>query len=467
MSSRFLIFFFLISSSFLFAQEGSTNMIVDSIIIDGNRKTQDRIILRELDFTVGDTLSIQDFEQRMTLAKKRLYNTGLFTLININFRGLNTNRGTMNVVIDLTENLFIYPAPIFELADRNFNVWWEEQNRSFRRVNYGLRLDHFNLTGAKDRFKIKFQRGYTRKYELVYEYPYITNNFGIGSHIFFAEQREIGYVTQGNKTSFFQAADERIMLRRFRTGIDLNYRPSLFNFQNLKLEYHRNTIDDLIALDLNPNYFLNGSNRLRFFLLEYNLDINRRIFDIYPEGGYKINFNIKKEGLGIFKEYNNLPVFIDADKHFKIKKGLITSLRIKAKTNLIRDQLAFANNTGIGYGSDIVGGYELFVLDGSDFFLAETQVKLQVLNKIFQFGKYMPIKGFKKLDLKVFIRGNLDFAYVNERDYIANNNLNNQWIVGYGPAIDVLFFHNFLFKFEYSFNQLGESGLFIHNSIGF
>jgi len=356
----------------------------------------------------------------MLLSKKRLYNTGLFNLIEITFKGFNASQGILDVHISLTENLYIYPAPIFELADRNFNVWWEEMNHSFSRVNYGLRLDHLNTTGVQDRFKIKLQFGYTRKYELKYTYPYINNLWGYAINLFYSEQKEIGYITQNNKTQFFQAEDERILLNRFRTGVDLKYRPNLITFHTFR-----------------------------------------------PEGGHRLNFNVKKEGFGIFKEYNNLAVHLDMDKHFKLREGLFVSLRTKAKTNVIRDQVAFANNTGLGYSNNIVGGYELYVIDGTDYVLGESQLKLRLFEKIFNLGRMMPINGFKKLHMQVFLRGNLDAAYVNERNYTVTNAFNNQWVVGYGPAIDVLLFNNFLFKFEYSFNHLGESGLFIHSSNSF
>jgi outer membrane protein assembly factor BamA len=463
---RFLLLLFLFPIVVSAQIDNGTKAVIQNIYIEGNKKTKDRIIHRELDFTIGDTISIIDFEERMLLSKKRLYNTGLFNLIEITFKGFNASKAVMDIHITLAENLFIYPAPIFELADRNFNVWWTEQGRSLDRVNYGIRLDHINTTGVQDRFKIKVQFGYTRKYELKYNYPYLNDNWGFGASIFYSEQKEIGHSTIANKTVFFQAEDERILLRRFRVGSELNYRPNFYQFHSLKLEFHRNGIADLVATDLNPQYFLDGSNRIRFFFLEYDFNLNRRVYNIYPEGGYGINFNVKKEGFGIFKDYNNLSVHLDMDKHIPIVDNLVSSFRLKAKTNLIRDQVAFANNTGLGYGADIVGGYELFVVDGTDFVLGETQLKYRFFNKVLNMNM-MPLDGFKKLHMQLYLRANLDYGYVNERDYIATNSLNNRWIVGYGPAIDVLLFNNFLLKFEYSFNQLGESALFINTSFGF
>ena len=62
-------------------------------------------------------------------------------------------------------------------------------NCDFDRVNYGIRIDHLNLTGRKDKFKIKFQQGYTRKYELEYNFPYPKGTWGVGAVISYAENK--------------------------------------------------------------------------------------------------------------------------------------------------------------------------------------------------------------------------------------------------------------------------------------
>ena len=464
----FLLFLWL-TPMFLWSQQSGPKATIQNIILEGNNRTKDRILLRELDVKKGDTIYLKDFQERFFKTKKRLLSTSLFNMVNINFINYNDVTQTADIHILVRENLFIYPAPILEFADRNFNVWWQEQNRSLDRINYGLRVDHINLTGVKDKLKLKVQFGYTRKYEVDYNIPYLNDDqtLGLGFNIFFAEQKEIGYITQNNKTQFFQAPDERKLLNRFRVGSTLNFRPNLFTFNTIKLEFHRNGIDELVAKTLNPDYFLNGNESIRFFFLEYDYEYNKRIFDIYPEGGYAINFNIKKEGLGLFKDFNNLSIHLDTEKHFRLNHFLVTSFRLKGKTNLIRNPIAFANNTGLGYGNNIVGGYELYVLDGTDFVLSENQLKARFFNKVLDISKYMPIPAFKQLDLQIFLRWNTDVAYVNEPRYRYTNDLNNRWVIGFGPSLDFLFYNNFLYKFEYNFNQLGESGLFIHNSLSF
>ena len=210
--------------------------IVSDIVIKENKRTKPAVLFNELDFQKGDTIYISEFALRKKENEKRLLGTALFTAAELNIKNWDTDEGTADIIITVRENWYIYPGIIFELADRNFNVWWTEQNRDFDRVNYGISVDHINVTGRKDKLKLKIQHGYTRKYELKYNFPYISRTWGAFGEIFFANQKEIGYTTINNKTLFEKLDDERILLKRFRTGLGANYRPDVFNFHDFKLE---------------------------------------------------------------------------------------------------------------------------------------------------------------------------------------------------------------------------------------
>jgi len=445
----------------------SDYFIVNNILLEGNKKTHTDVIYNELDIKIGDTVYLQNFSEVKLHNEKRLLGTALFTACGMNIKNWNTAEGIADIYIELRENWYIYPSLIFELADRNFNVWWTEQNRDFDRVNYGLGLDHINLTGHKDKLKLKIQHGYTRKYEINYNYPYISRTWGAFGEIFFANQKEIGYKTIENKTIFEKADDERILLRRFRTGFGVNHRPNVFNFHEIKLEYHHNSIDELIAQEFNSDYFLNADTDLRYFALKYDYRYDKRIFNLYPEGGYQLFFNLTKEGFGVFKNFNNLSIAGGFEKYYKLKDGLYWGGRFKAKTNLIRNQVAFANNTGLGYGTDLVRGYELYVVDGTDWALLKTSMRYLLFETEYNWGKKMLLRQFKKMNLRMFLRANIDAGYVNEPTYITSNKLNNRLLVGYGPAVDVLLYHTYILSMEYSFNHLGENGLFLSSKFNF
>ena len=465
--SKFFLFLIALFLGLSSAYSQSDKVLLTELTILGNKKTKDWVIQRELNVEVGDSIDIQQLDRLFKNNRLQVLSTGLFNNVTFNLRNYKASSSTATIEIIVEENWYLFPVPIFELADRNFTVWWEEQGRSFSRVNYGFRIGHYNFTGNRDPLKLKIHYGYTRKYELEYAYPYLAwdNKLGIAGSIFYAENREIAYKTEGNKSLFRKLDDERKLLSRFRVGPQLKYRPSLNSYHSLRIEYHHNQIDEYVATELNPDYFLDGKTDLRFAYLEYDYNYDKRLYSNYPQGGYLIFGNLKKEGLGIFNDYNNLSLTLGFEKHHSIS-NIILSTRNKGKVNLDRSIVAFANNTGIGWGRDIVSGYELYVMDGTDYVISMNDVKWRLYDNNLNTVKWMP-KQFRKMNMTLFFRVNLDAAYVNERTYIATNGLSNKWIYGGGPAVDIILFNNFLFSFEYSFNDIGEQGLFFHNSFAF
>lgn len=461
-----LLFFSFLFSSPLSAQ--SDYFVINDILISGNNHTKRKVILKEINFKEGDTIYINKLDKVLPQIKLQILSTGLFNAARTNIKNYNTSTRLADISIELEENWYVFPVPIFELADRNFNVWWKEQGRSLDRVNYGFRVSHYNLSGNKDPLKLKVHFGYTRKYEITYVYPYLSKDakLGIGGSIFYSENKEIAFQTIGNKTQFAQLPDERKLLSRFRIGPDLRFRPNANNFHGLRLEYHNNKINDYVLTDLNPNYFLDGKTDIRFFFIQYEYNHDRRLYRHYPLGGFLYFINIKKEGLGVFNDFNNLSVTLGVEKHAQLQEKLIFSTRNKAKTNLIRSQVSFANNTGLGWNSDIVSGYDLYVMDGTDYLISMNSIKYLLFDNNLNTVRWLP-RQFRKMNLTIFLRANMDFAYVNEKTYVDTNSLNNRVIYGYGPAVDIIFFNNFIFSFEFSFNDIAEKGLFFSNSIAF
>lgn len=462
----FLLLFSLVLSFSSFAQ--TDRIAVNEVILLGNDKTKDKVIFRELSMLPGDSITVTEIDDLFLRNRLQILGTGLFNNVVLNLKNYNPAKAQTDIEIRVEENWYLFPVPIFELADRNFSVWWQEQGRRLDRANYGFRIGHYNFTGNRDPLKLKIHFGYTRKYELEYAYPYLAwdNKLGIAGSIFYSENREIAYKTEGNKTLFQKLPDERKMLSRFRVGPQLKFRPTLNSYHSLRIEYHHNKIDDHVATELNPDYFLGERTDLRFFYAEYDYNYDKRLYSNYPQGGYLIFGNLKKEGLGIMGDYDNLSIGLGFEVHHSLTPSVILSTRNKGKTNINRAVVAFANNTGLGWSSDIVSGYELYVIDGTDYAISMNDAKWRFFDNNLNTVKWMP-KQFRKMNLTLFLRANFDFAYVNERTYVATNDLSNKWIYGGGPALDIILFNNFLFSFEYSFNDIGEQGLFFHNSFAF
>lgn len=443
-----------------------TRVLLKSIEITGNKKTKSIVIFNELDVKPGDSLEISKLNEIIDRNEKRLESTGIFTTAKINIKNWDTDNNQLDFDIEVREGWFIYPAPIMEFADRSFNAWWKEHNFSLKRVNYGVRLDHLNTSGYQDKLKLKFQLGYTKRYELNYSFPYLSKGWGGGVIVDFRENKELAYKTENNTLLFYQHEDERILLKRFKAGFFITNRNNAYLRQRLHLEIHRNAVDSFVITNLNPNYFLDNRNFILFPYMEYDLNYDKRIFPVYPEGGYLYNINIRKSGITNRSDYNNLAFEFRGEIHRKLAPNTFGGLAGAVKFNAIRNTLAYANNIAIGYGIRL-RGYDISVIDGSDFFYLKGAVRHQIYSKIINLGKFMPLRQFKLLPVSINLRLSGDSGYVNERTYKETNTLNNRLLFGFGPALDILIINNYLFSMEYNFNQFGGRDLYLQSSFNF
>ncbi|MGI9542768.1 MAG: POTRA domain-containing protein, partial [Cyclobacteriaceae bacterium] len=139
---------------------------IDKIFLLGNKKTKDHIILRELNVKVGDLINRSDLDLTLERDREKIINTRLFLDAKISVISLSER--VVDIVVQVSERWYIFPIPIFQLADRNFNEWWVNQNRDLSRVNYGMKFYHRNFRGRGERLKLTAQFGFTKVFGMSY-----------------------------------------------------------------------------------------------------------------------------------------------------------------------------------------------------------------------------------------------------------------------------------------------------------
>ena len=104
-----------ISGSLLFAQEEDLFPIrIDGVIVAGNEKTREEVILREIPFQFPDSLEMADLE----LIQNRITNLFLFHRVELAI----LPDGARNfLLIQVTEMLYIYPVPLLFINERDWD----------------------------------------------------------------------------------------------------------------------------------------------------------------------------------------------------------------------------------------------------------------------------------------------------------------------------------------------------------
>ena len=184
------IFILFIGSIFIPDTLLGQTVTVKTIEIYGLKRTKEHIVHRELTFQTGDSLDQMTLGDIFERNRHNLLNLGIFNEVEFNIREWDTEKDEIDIVIEFTESWYIYAVPVFEIADRNFNVWWTTYNHAFNRLNIGARLDWLNFSGRNDKLKAKWQIGYTPKQEIEYRFPYFNKKTNTRAYNRFVAQHQ-------------------------------------------------------------------------------------------------------------------------------------------------------------------------------------------------------------------------------------------------------------------------------------
>jgi outer membrane protein assembly factor BamA len=431
---------------------------INRIFIVGNRITRDQIVLRELTLKQGDIIYNLDLASILERDKKKLINTRLFNTVEI--KTLELQQGYIDLIIDLNERWYTFPAPIFELSDRNFNEWWQNYNHDFSRVNYGLRLYQFNMRGRNETLRLTAQFGFQRRFELSYRFPYIDKKQKHGL-IFdgdFTETKNLAYRTLDHKLEFLKSDD---ILRTTRGGgLTYTYRNSFYVSHALKVEYRSNTINDTIPL-LNSNYLGEGKIKQRFGIITYQFTSDHRDYIGYPLRGHYFMVLAAKSGIAAKDDLKKFEASVSYAKFFDLKKDFFLSNNIIGYVST-PDDVPYSNYGAMGYKKQFVRGYEIYLIEGVAYALNKTTVKKRIFHRTYQWN-LMPIPQFRHIPLSIFLKMYADLGYVKSYpNYTLSTRLTDKMLSSAGGGIDIVASYDTVIRFEYTFNGEGENGFFFH-----
>lgn len=479
---RFLLLFFLLLQigKFSFAQTENDTLEASACITISEIKiipyncdrllTQDDIIIRELDVKIGDCIAAKDLPEILKLIEKRVFNTQLFNyvaaIVEPMLYGLDStdvayielNKKNINILIYLNERFPIWPEPEFELADRNINVWMKEQNFKLNRINLGLTLLHKNFRGKRQLIGVTGQLGYTQKVGISYANPFADKNkqHGYGIGIYGMRNREIQYMTDSNKLKFYRNLNT-YMLHQGRLEAWYTYRPAFAAQHKIGTNLTYYQTHDTVAL-LNPDYLGKGLTNDVVANLFYRFEYNGVDNWNYPLRGHRF--------IGRFDQYYafrskawQTSLHLHQDVYFQVGKKWFSSLVLRARISGKQKQ-PYILRRNLGYDYDYIRGYQYYVIDGSSFALARASWKFEALNLKINLPS---IKYFQVIPLRIYpkVFADIGTAY---NPMPINDNLHSKTLYGYGFGIDIVTFYDIKFRIEYTFNHLGEHGVFLHRS---
>jgi outer membrane protein assembly factor BamA len=456
--NKFSFFFLLCFLQFYYCQSyAADSVFVRQILIKGNIRTKDKIILREVGIKAGDSLKKAILNEVLETDRRKIVNTNLFVTVNIAI--INISEAVIDVEIEVKERLYFVAFPVFYLADRNFNEWWYERKRDLRRTIYGVYAKHSNLTGNNDQLKLRAEFGFVPNFEIAYSTPYLdkdlTKRVSVG--VLYLMNKTMAYRTSQDKLQFFQSeAKQRERLYIYSV---FSQRKGFYQSQQLELSYTQVQIGDTIAV-LNPNYLLDAQQKQNYFLASYAYIYDKRDNRQYALDGYTVSFGATKYGLLPSDNIKLFSLSAGYTQYLPLGKKFYANYSVRGRMSFPNKQ-PFLQTLGLGYRNDLVRGYELYVIDGQSYGLVKTNLKYQLFNRTFDLKRYLKIKQFNTFPLAAYLNSFIDVGYVNNKFSALNNSrLANKLIAGTGLGLDVVTFYNVVGRLNYSLNGLGERRVF-------
>lgn len=445
-----------------------SKVIIRKITLTGNKITKERIIRRELLVKENDTIAVQDLSLALQQSRKNLINTSLFNFVTIDSIPVEGSTDQIDLNFEFIERWYIWPVPIFEFADRNFNEWLSKKDWS--RLNYGLFLTWNNFRGRREKLIVYARFGYDQKYELSYQKPYINKKqtWGLGVAGGFSQNHEIAYNSFdtlvdppiGNNEVYFKS-EIQYPRRKYYAYAETYYRKGIHNINLLKFGYTNLLVSDSVLV-FNRDYTFESYTRNQFLGFYYQFRSDYRDYKQYPLNGYYFDAELDKKGLGFFTDpvVNTLSIKANFRKYFQIKGRLYFASGLTGKISPFWDQ-PYYYLSGMGYGRDFIRGYEYYVIDGQHFGLLKNNLKFVLVPTRVKSFDFIPTDKFSKLYYAIYLNLFADFGYVVDNRKNVYNPLANEINLGYGIGLDFVTYYDFVVRLEYSFNKMGESGFFI------
>lgn len=452
----------LLNAHLVMAQEGieipDDRLLIEQIVIEGNRVTKPPIILRELTFHVGDTIRKMEMLPAFQRSRENLLNISLFNFVYFDVSHLPGNR--IIVEISVVERWYIWPVPILEYAERNFNEFIT--NKEWDKIVYGAWLKWNNFRGRNELLTAKIRLGYINEYALSYTKPNLGRNQRHGINVGFNmnQQNEVIISTVNNLPTEYRPR-EKPAQREVNAYAYYTYRRKLYTTHSLRIHYHDYIVADSVAI-VNSNYLGGGRTRLNYFTLSYVFSHDVRDSKVYPLEGFAVRLNVEKMGLGLIPEFP-YPGFSMTGMfmfHQKLANRLYFYNATKARYRQEKF-LPYALNHALGY-QEFMSGYESYVIDGSDYFITKYNLKLQVLKPTTWTIPVIGMEQFNKIYYALYLNLFADAGYVNNVFPAPTNTMVNNWQFSSGIGIDLVTYYDQVIRVDFAINRFGDYGFFFH-----
>lgn len=415
--------------------KSAEKIIVDSIKIIGNNKTKDFIILRELNFQVGDTIN----ESKLHYNRERIFSLGLFNRVELSVKRAESKS---IIFIDVEETWYIYPIP-----------FWYIERSSLSNSTVGVNLSWKNFRGRNETLLSSFGIGFNTFLSFQYDNPALFYNSNIGFTFGF------GYYRMSNINDEAKLiAHSNFNYRIIKGNISFYKRLNQYNLFGASFGF------DNLQLDIPPVSKLTASgtsvDNYPWISAYYYFD--SRDLKQFSKNGFLLFGGIAYKGFDVKGVSYNI-ADIDLREYQNIVGDLSAKWRIKYR-QAFGKLIPFYDYSFLGY-SDRVRGHSSDYVEGENSVLTSLEFSYSLL-KEWNVSLDLPLipKSLTSARIEMYLHAFADAGTAfnkGEPLYL------NRFYSGYGFGLTVLILPFNAVRFEYALNELGNGEFILATGFSF
>ncbi len=390
---------------------------VRQIIMVGNDKTKEQIILREMKTREGDLYNDAQVEED----RMRIQNLRLFTRVEIHPIPV---EGGVDLLVILSEQWYIFPYLILNVNDRS----WDK-------LSYGLGLAHQNVAGRNIHLNGAFWLGYNPGVKLSYANPWISGTKNLYSQINLQSQK---VANQSEHLPDFDESHQAV-------SVLLGKRWGLHTFASVEAGYRRVAT----PADLHAGLSDNGTDRFASVGVQFTYD--RRDLHEYPKNGWYVSLSARESFDA--KEIHFQKYGFDLRRYQPIYGTL--SLAGRVAGNMSRGDIPVYERYFIGLQERIRGSFSQ-QSEGDQRFIAGLELRFPILPiRYLDLGNAETAMGAFMNNLPFGVSAALFYDSGTVWDHITQFD-RQKFIQGFGAGLHIHLPYVNLLRLEYAFDQQGH-----------
>jgi outer membrane protein assembly factor BamA len=396
-----------------------STLVVDSIIIVGNKTTKPFVILREMLLHSGDLIS----KEAVEYDKDRIYSLQLFNSVEIRLETIQPPK--TNLIVEVNERWYIYPFPVWGIKDRDWKKFY-----------YGLGIINTNFRGRNEKISATGTFGYEPSFNIYYRNPQINYS----RDVFLETSLSYSRAENKSRTAKYLSGDyHQHFISMFTT---LGKRVGNFNSFSASAGYQIVILsENRYGRLLNPW----GKDAYPVFSLGYRYDT--RDLNDYSFSGTLINFQVSKYGL-FQPNINYWRYSLDYRRFIPMLPRLVLAARTFTSVSG-GGRIPNYNHLYLGYSERIRGHYsELY--EGEKIIGASAELRYIILRpRYFSLdGVFMPEFSVWKFGVVAALFGDAGTTWYKQNHLALNN-----FVKGYGAGLHFILPYGFVLRTEYAFNE--------------